>query len=1525
MGDALQDQQVRDAQLRGDIEPIPIGRGSYARTLSYTMALDPYNQDVNLPVVTVTANMVNWTEVRGSNRYESNWGRMMVASYPGALEHALKCYNFRPLEFFPRKSKVRAIFKDLVLYNSGERAYNDLDTKNAPVFVNNPQLTMDYMYFVMEKKYHNDYRGAAAEQQEGSFWNYVIDTTAPFEFSIEYNFLFAPVPGVRWNRLNQRRAYINGVNRVARRRVEDREVAAPPGGIGLGEQANRGRLIRNQANLGARIRNRVGGQAINIAGGSAKQAFTRLKKGIFIKKTLGDIFTHSKACKFVPESEGGFCFPMAFMMCERRVVSRKVEASGLIAPEICGIKEDVPTYLNLDPDTADEIPEFARKTYSFWNYSEKKIKLFDTTKHRENRAALYENEDSLPMEEKQTWVWCAIKIHEFVQYHWGVEPVNMNDLSACVRAYSYVFGVNIAVFAMECKGARIMCERVKTNSLLEEDHFIGMLLEGTHMNAISNMRDYQKSDLTDKRTCVAYYCDYCATFGWNRTKDYKHQTKCSTEEWEKIPSLEDIHIESITPKRKHSVIPHSTKPMCTACFMECTASGCQCPGGTPEMVRQVTFVKCNVCNIEVPRNHFNVHDCYMKPKKVKEPLAEEDIFVYDMESIQEYDPTIGQYVHETILVCLRAVYDDRRWHFKTIEAFVSFLMETKEMHKATLFAHNGGGYDVQFILRYLEDNGIPNETVPRPNTIHKYLSVKLKLKGGEITFLDFMMMMTDSLRNIGAAFKLDARKGDFPHNFSKRCHLDYVGPLPPLDHEADYYGFKTMKSQKELDEARDYWKKQGEKYCTCICNVVCNCTKPKWDFQKELLDYCWVDVDVLAGACKAYRDQALAFGGPESFDWAVAPIDPFNYMTQSQIALAMFTSGKKYNNMAITHERMRRGFNPNSIKWMEYEMSKNRNYKILHAGNYHREWYDIDSGCHVSGYCKTTRTVFEYHSCYFDACPVCYPEKIQSKEIHPLHGVTWETVMLFISKKRTSLEWNNVYNKVIHHWSHDDKKLDDFEWNDEWGKLMPLRSIFYGGRTEVFSAYCEPDKLPGDKVIEYDDVCSLYPYVCSYKELPIGIQDVYVGKYVDRSRLDPERSDRFFGFIRAKIIPNTNDLVGILPERIHGKLMYTVEPKVGVWHTEFIYLAMKKGYKVEEVYEVWDWVPSQRSDNIMRGYMEFFLRQKQEADGWEKLGQDLYDKALLKDDTRTEAMEETICNYIQECNGGFAKPRPEFVEKNPVKRQLAKIFLNCLWGKLSQKNPTEFEQHVHGYKQYMEIMLNPNIDDETIKFRHVRGGLYKSRFSLRDRLEETNKFINVPMAASVTAHAQIILMSQMFKVGPENVLYCDTDSVIYLKDKDGPCYTKSGLGNWADEYPGEKINKYLALAPKCYVLNLESEDVFKCKGVRTTEDNRKKTKTEELEKLVSNSFIEGSGQRAIQADTMIIHPNSTNAKVPYGTLLTRYGKKDIRTVYSKRSLVMNQDPEVKCLEDIALIRLTPFGYTGEHTHIKFNKDKDKVV
>ena len=82
-------------------------------------------------------------------------------------------------------------------------------------------------------------------------------------------------------------------------------------------------------------------------------------------------------------------------------------------------------------------------------------------------------------------------------------------------------------------------------------------------------------------------------------------------------------------------------------------------------------------------------------------------------------------------------------------------------------------------------------------------------------------------------------KGHFPHLFNRVENQNYVGPLPPKE---DYMPLTMSKSKKK--EFDKWYQQQLDQ------NVI-------FDFQKELVEYCRLDVTILRLGCQTFQHLFL--------------------------------------------------------------------------------------------------------------------------------------------------------------------------------------------------------------------------------------------------------------------------------------------------------------------------------------------------------------------------------------------------------------------------------------------------------------------------------------------------------------------------------------------------------------------------------------------------------------------------------------------------------------------------------------------
>ena len=221
-------------------------------------------------------------------------------------------------------------------------------------------------------------------------------------------------------------------------------------------------------------------------------------------------------------------------------------------------------------------------------------------------------------------------------------------------------------------------------------------------------------------------------------------------------------------------------------------------------------------------------------------------------------------------------------------------------------------------------------------------------KNSCIRFIDSLSFLPMSLSKLTSAFQLPAPKGTFPHYFNKPENAGYVGPIP----DAEFYGVDKMmqKARVEFLERHGEQIRKGHVF----------------DFDKELFEYCKLDVEILQQACVKFRELFMKL---TSFD-RYKGIDPFKHSVTLASACnlvyrSLFLIEKTIPLIHPEGYQPKKKYSKKALLWLHYESVK-RNCHIKHAGN----GGEVEIGGYfVDGYCAETRTVFEYQGCAWHGCP----------------------------------------------------------------------------------------------------------------------------------------------------------------------------------------------------------------------------------------------------------------------------------------------------------------------------------------------------------------------------------------------------------------------------------------------------------------------------------------------------------------------------------------------------------------------------
>ena len=279
------------------------------------------------------------------------------------------------------------------------------------------------------------------------------------------------------------------------------------------------------------------------------------------------------------------------------------------------------------------------------------------------------------------------------------------------------------------------------------------------------------------------------------------------------------------------------------------------------------------------------------------------------------------------------------------------------------------------------------------------------------------------------------------------------------------------------------------------------------------------------------------------------------------------------------------------------------------------------------------------------------------------------------------MRFDNMNDKWIIIWEHEYNDMEDLIKKElgEWcvsglvDKMNP-RNAVKGGCTEVFRMHTLV-KNPDKQSIRYLDVNSLYPYVMSITEFPVGHPTIRRGDYSCRSLL--RKLDgwgiSFIGVCLVRVVAPRNLMVPYLPHKIDGKLMFflcrecllngAVQHRpcchnrferswVDTYTSIDMHGVFKVDYEVLEYHKLWHY--PRRGSKFFRDFILNIVRRKIECSGFPP----------------TCTMDESKHFYVDELmEKSLVKTSIECIRSDPVGRYLNKIMANSVWGKWTQ-NPS---------------------------------------------------------------------------------------------------------------------------------------------------------------------------------------------------------------------------------------------------------------
>ena len=477
-------------------------------------------------------------------------------------------------------------------------------------------------------------------------------------------------------------------------------------------------------------------------------------------------------------------------------------------------------------------------------------------------------------------------------------------------------------------------------------------------------------------------------------------------------------------------------------------------------------------------------------------------------------------------------------------------------------------------------------------------------------------------------------------------------------------------------------------------------------------------------------------------------------------------------------------------------------------------------------------TVYEFEGCFFHGCDTCFPHRTTK---NPVSKKTMEELYAETQAKLAHLRELGYTVQVL--WEHEFDEIETTEFNDrDWESKRPMdiRNCLMGGRSGPLVLY---KKVEAQEKIYYVDFSSLYPY-CQTQRYFIGHPEVTT----NFDGQDPQQVVRTtYGFVKCLVLPPQNLHFPVLPVRVRQKLCFVLcvpcavvnqrqcnhseseRYMLGEWSSLELQLALEKGYKVMKVYETWHY--SQSSDELFSSYIHLYFKAKQEASGW----------------PAHVVTEEQKRQYIAEfLDKTGIQLEYEKIKKNDALRSFMKLQLNALWGKLGERmkkritkfmnDPAEFFKVINddGNKVKEVIVMN----EEVVMVHYVR----------KDDFVVEHDSRSVPVAAWTTSLARVTLYRACDRLKPTQLLYTDTDSIIYSQKPGEPVLELGeGLGDLTSELkdPDDFITEFVSVAPKAYAFQTRlGKGQCKFKGIRANCTSEKLINLESLTKMVNDESVE---------------------------------------------------------------------------------------
>ena len=299
-------------------------------------------------------------------------------------------------------------------------------------------------------------------------------------------------------------------------------------------------------------------------------------------------------------------------------------------------------------------------------------------------------------------------------------------------------------------------------------------------------------------------------------------------------------------------------------------------------------------------------------------------------------------------------------------------------------------------------------------------------------------------------------------------------------------------------------------------------------------------------------------------------------------------------------------------------------------------------------------------------------------------------------------------------------------------------------------------------------------------------------------------------------------------------------------------------------------IQNKKQVDLFTEYVNTFLKIKQEASGYPH---------WVKSDSD---QDKYINDYL--VNEGILLDKNK-IQVNPGLKALSKLLLNSQWGRYAMNTDKNKCKFITKPFQLYNIMNTDQfvVNDVVFPNDEICICYYKDAKDMHTGSNQTN----VVIAAFVTSQARLKLYSELRKIG-KDLIYCDTDSVFYIKGEYNPILGDY-LGMFTNEIDPSEGNEieFCSAGPKNYSFILDTGITHtKVKGFDLNYAASKKIDFEKIRDIVQNQ----TEHKTISLLQSNIKRNKSN-----WTVETNNIEKIYRLVYDKRIILPN-------------LTTIPFGY-----------------